>query len=117
MSASLYRYRGLIAYVILAMATIFAIIATQRESDNRTTDVRAASALVVREGCLRDRNTVNQLRSILRNSRPRLKEYRDQGILNDDQYVKAIVDSKAAEQRLAVPDCKAIVANFLKSTK
>lgn len=117
MRAFAIKYRGVLAYILLATAIAFSIVSVEREQDARIADVRGAAAKVVRQGCDRDVNSASELVDILKGARNRLASYHKQGILTDDQYRVALYENNKAVSRLTIPDCKAIVAEFLESTR
>lgn len=96
------------AIVACLLATAGSAIAiTQRFESNK--DLREGLQQVVRIGCERDREFATQLRTIVQRGADNAKRYRDEGVLTQEQYERAVRENRRALKLLALPDCEAYV--------
>lgn len=97
-----------VAVVACLLATAGSAIAiTQRVESNK--DLRDGLQQVVRIGCERDREFASQLRTIVQRGRDNARRYRDEGVLTQEQYERAVRENQRALELLSLPDCKAYV--------
>jgi len=98
-----------LAVVLIAticIATSAFVFVSRIEQRKATT---AGLQQVTQIGCDRDRHLISQLRALIQRSRDNARQYHKDGLLNDDQYERAISENEHALRVLALPDCTAVV--------
>jgi hypothetical protein len=99
------RYRGALAYALLAGAIAFSIV----QSNNHSEDARRALAIQTRSTLIAGCNRNNELRKTLQDligaSAAQIEGYIKDGTLSEAQGAKALANSRAAFKKVAPIDC------------
>lgn len=100
-----YRYRYLVGYLILLAAVLFSIARVSGVSQEGRENLQRSARVVVLEGCKRDNDTRAAVRRIIRRSARELPKYLAEGVINKEQYKRAVDANRDALALLGPADC------------
>lgn len=100
-----YRHRYLIGYLILVAAVVFSIARVSNVADQGRENLQHSAKVVVLEGCKRDNDTRAAVRRIIRRSSRELPRYLAEGVINKEQYERAVDANRDALALLGPTDC------------
>lgn len=101
------RNLGVVGFIILALAVIFALGEVRGEGKERRESLAASARLVVIEGCNRDNDTRRILREIINDGAAELDQYVKEGLITPAQAERARKQNQRAIKALGNTDCKA----------
>lgn len=116
-------HRQLLAYLAMVLAILFSIGAIKNESNTRANEVERtnvisqraiahAGGLAVKDGCVRDKKTIKQLRDIIQRGRVTSLKLLANGTISQDTFDKFESDRIESLDDLTIPNCKESLRQF-----
>lgn len=104
------RNLGWLSYLLLALAIAYSLNTVRMEGSERRNEIIAATQRVIRDSCERGNSQRIILRDLISQGNTTARQYRDEGLLTQAQYERAVENNREAVARLKDVDCEKAVS-------